>query len=135
MAFNVLCHLRFDMLGPDGPLPFSPPEATDPLVAPAVEFMLAGLPQMQRPELDATVTVPLVLELTGPGAVTVTVFPVDAPSGRLSVVRGAAGSTQISSTAIDFIAWATTRKRWRDYCTITGDASAAALFLDCLNIV
>jgi hypothetical protein len=93
--------------------------------------MLAGLPQMQGPELDATVTAPLVLELTGPGETTVTVLP-----GRpLSVVPGAAGSTQIISTAIDFIAWATTRRPWREHCDITGDASAARPFLDCLNIV
>jgi uncharacterized protein (TIGR03083 family) len=131
MAFNVLCHLRFDMLAPTGPLPFSLPAATGDLIAPAVEFMLAGLPQMQGPELDATVVDPLVLELTGPGATTVTVLP----GSPLSVVPGAAGSIQISSTAVDFIVWATTRKPWRDYCQITGDASAAALFLDCLNIV
>jgi uncharacterized protein (TIGR03083 family) len=131
MAFNVLCHTRFDMLAPDGPLPFTLPVLTDDLVAPAVEFMLAGLPQMQGPELDATVTAPLVLDLTGHGATTVTVLP-----GRpLMVATGAAGSTRISSAAVDFMAWATTRKRWREYCRITGGPAAAASFLDCLNII
>jgi uncharacterized protein (TIGR03083 family) len=131
MAFNVLCHLRFDMLAPDGPLPLPLPSPTDDLVAPAVDFMLAGLPQMQGSELDATVTEPLVLDLTGPGATTVTVLP----GQPLTVIPGAAGSTRISSTAIDFIAWATTRKRWRGYCHLTGDPSAATPFLDCLNII
>ncbi|MGV9704095.1 maleylpyruvate isomerase N-terminal domain-containing protein [Streptomyces sp. NPDC003483] len=82
MAFNVLCHLRRDLLAPDGPLPFTLPAETDALVAPAVEFMLAGLPQMQGPELTATVTEPLVLELTGPGATTVTVLPAVRQDGR-----------------------------------------------------
>jgi hypothetical protein len=46
MAF-ILCHLRYDMLAPGGPLAFTLPEPTDELVSPAVEFMLAGVPQMQ----------------------------------------------------------------------------------------
>jgi uncharacterized protein (TIGR03083 family) len=134
-AFNVFCHLRFDMLAPDGPLPFSVPEPTDELVAPAVEFMLAGLPQMQGPELDETVTEPLVLELTAPGAVTVTVLPADGPHGRLTVVPGSRGTTRIHSAAVDFIAWSTTRKPWRDFCKISGDPATATPFLDCLNII
>lgn len=134
-AFNVLCHLRFDMLAPDGPLPFTVGEPTDDLVAPAVEFMLAGLPQMQGPELDATVSEPVVLDLTAPGATTATVLPADGPNRRLSVVPGSHGATRIRSSAIDFIAWATTRKPWRGYCEITGDASVATPFLDCLNII
>ena len=134
-AFNVFCHLRFDMLAPHGPLPFTVAAPTDELVAPAVEFMLAGLPQMQGPELDATVSEPVVLDLTAPGATTATVLPADGPNRRLSVVAGSHGATRIQSSAVDFIAWGTTRKPWRDYCEITGDASAATPFLDCLNII
>jgi uncharacterized protein (TIGR03083 family) len=134
-AFNVFCHLRFDMLAPDGPLPFSVPEPTDDLVAPAVEFMLAGLPQMQGRELDATVSQPLVLDLTAPGATTATVLPAAGPDERLSIVSGSHGDTRIRSTAIDFIAWGTTRQPWRDFCEVTGDVSAATPFLDCLNII
>ncbi|MGW7528726.1 maleylpyruvate isomerase family mycothiol-dependent enzyme [Streptomyces sp. NPDC054783] len=136
MAFNVFCHLHNDMLAPDGPLPFTLPEPTDDLVAPAVGFMLAGLPQMQGPELTGTVGRPLVLDLTGPGATTVTILPPTAPDGQLTVAPGADdATTHVHSTALDFIAWATTRKPWRDHCRITGDASAAIPFLDCLNIV
>ena len=135
MAFNVFCHLRFDMLAPDGPLPFWVPEPTDDLVSPAVEFMLAGLPQMQGRELDATVSVPLVLELTAPGATTVTVLPADGPTSRLSVAPGSHGETRIQSAAVDFIAWGTTRKPWRAFCEITGDVSTATPFLECLNII
>lgn len=135
MAFNVFCHLRNDVLAPDGPLPYALPEPTHGQVAPAVEFMLAGIPQMQDPELTATVGAPLVLELTGLGGTTVTFLPADRPGRRLSVVPGANGSIRIRSTAIDFIAWGTTRKRWRDYCVVTGHESAATPFLDCLNII
>jgi uncharacterized protein (TIGR03083 family) len=135
MAFNVFCHLRNDMLEPDGPLHFTLPEATDGDVGPAVEFMLAGIPQMQGPELTATVTEPLVLELTGPGATTVTVLPAAADGKKLTVQPGAHGTTRIRSTALDFIKWGTKRKPWRDHCEVTGDADAAARFLDRLNIV
>ncbi|MCV7229817.1 maleylpyruvate isomerase N-terminal domain-containing protein [Mycolicibacterium komossense] len=135
MAFNVLCHLRYDMLAPDGPLPFTLPPPTDQQVSPAIGFMLAGLPQMQGPELDNTVTVPLSLELTGPGATTVTVHPARGSGTRLTLSPGDDGSTRIRSTALSFIAWGTTRKPWRPYCTISGDEPVAAAFLDCLNII
>jgi uncharacterized protein (TIGR03083 family) len=135
MAFNVFCHLRNDMLAPDGPLHFTVPEATDDDVGPAVEFMLAGLPQMQGPELTATVREPLVLELTGPGATTVTVSPPGKNGENLTVEPGANGTTRIRSTALDFIKWGTTRKPWREYCEVTGDEAGAARFLDRLNIV
>jgi uncharacterized protein (TIGR03083 family) len=135
MAFNVLCHLRYHLLAPEGPLPFTLPEPSDGLVAPAVEFMLAGLPQMQGHELDATVTEPLVLDLTGPGAMTVTILPADGRGGRLTVAPGAGGAVRIRSAATDFIAWGTTRKPWREHCEITGDPSAAEPFLDRLNII
>lgn len=135
MAFNVLCHLRYDMLAPRGPLPFTVAPPTDRLVAPAVEFMLAGLPQMQGRELDVTVTEPLVLDLTGPGSTTVTILPAEDMDGRLTVTPGAAGSTQIRSTATDFICWGTTRTPWREHCEITGDAAVAEPFLDRLDII
>jgi uncharacterized protein (TIGR03083 family) len=135
MAFNVFCHLRNDMLAPGGPLQITLPEPTDGEVGPAVEFMLAGLPQMQGPELTAVVDQPLVLELTGPGATTVTVLPAAKPGDRLAVLPGSDGTTNIRSTTLDFVNWATTRKPWRDYCEVTGDTAAAARFLDRLNIV
>ena len=147
MAFNVFCHLRNDMLAPDGPLPFIPPEPTDGEVGSAVEFMLAGLPQMQGPELTGTVEAPLVLELTGPGARTVTISPPAQGGDRLTVEpgepgekgeegeEGESGETRIRSSALDFIKWGTKRKPWRDYCEVTGDAGGAARFLDQLNIV
>lgn len=135
MAFNVFCHLRNDMLAPGGPLRISLPEPTDAEAGPAIEFMLAGLPQMQGPELTATVNRPLVLELTGVGAVTVTVFPATEDEDRLTVRPGAHGATRIRSTALDFVNWATTRNPWRDHCAVTGETADAVPFLDCLNIV
>ncbi|WP_458315742.1 maleylpyruvate isomerase N-terminal domain-containing protein [Mycolicibacterium brisbanense] len=135
MAFNVFCHTRYDVLAPDGPLPFGLPPPTDEQVGPAVEFMLAGVPQMQGFDLNPTVTVPLVLELTGPGTMTVTILPADRPDERLKIVAGGHGEVVIRSTAMAFIAWGTTRKPWRDYCSISGEAVSAIPFLDRLNII
>ncbi|MGA6152134.1 hypothetical protein ACPEIC_02260 [Stenotrophomonas sp. NPDC087984] len=73
--------------------------------------------------------------MTGPGATTVTILPATGPDGHLTVAPGADATTQVHSTAPDFIAWATTRKPWRDHCHITGDTSAATPFLDRLNII
>ncbi|MFG2946407.1 maleylpyruvate isomerase family mycothiol-dependent enzyme [Streptomyces adustus] len=136
MAFNVLCHLRYDLLAPAGPLPFELPPPTDDLVAPAVEFMLAGLPQMQGRELDVTVSEPLVLDLTGPGRTTVTVLPARGPDDHVTVVPGDDGAaTRVRSSASDFISWGTTRTSWRESCEITGDPSVAEPFLDRLDII
>ncbi|SEO57706.1 maleylpyruvate isomerase family mycothiol-dependent enzyme [Actinacidiphila rubida] len=137
MAFNVLCHLRYDLLAPDGPLAFPVPAPDDALVAPAVAFMLAGIPQMQGPELAAAVERPLVLELTGPGATTVTVRPAEDAGGPLTVEPGAAdgAAARVRSAATAFVAWGTTRTEWRDHCRISGDTAAAEPFLDRLDIV
>lgn len=73
MAFNVFCHLRNDMLAPDGPLPFTLPEPTDSQVAPPSTSCSPVSPdagtRTHRHRRWA-----LVLDLTGPGATTVTVF-------------------------------------------------------------
>lgn len=96
LAFDTFCHLRNDLLRPAGPLKLTLPEPDDQRVRPAVEWMLAGLPQMQRPGLAATVVAPITLELTGPGAATVTVLPADdgelltvAPGGAARFARAA----------------------------------------------
>jgi hypothetical protein len=97
--------------------------------------MIAGIPQMQGPELTETVDEPLVLELTGPGTTTVTVLPAADHDKLLTIKSGAAGVMRIRSTALDFVNWGTTRKPWRDYCEIEGNARSATRFLDKLNIV
>ncbi len=74
-AFDHYCHLYIDILSPEGPLPANLDEATDDMVRPGIEWMIAGMPQMQPTELAAVVTEPLELELTGPGGGTWTIQP------------------------------------------------------------
>ena len=84
---------------------------------------------------DADDTAPLVLELTGPGATTVTVQPATRPHTCLTIEAGTKETARIRSAATDFIVWGTTRKPWRDFCELTGDQAAAVGFLDCLDII
>ncbi|MFI1294381.1 maleylpyruvate isomerase family mycothiol-dependent enzyme [Streptomyces sp. NPDC020792] len=134
LAFDTFCHLRNDLLRPAGPLELDLPEPDDDRVRPAVEWMLAGLPQMQGPELTTTVVAPITLELDGPGATTVTVLPAEA-GGLLGVVPGDGGDVRVRSSATAFVRWGTTRDGWREHATVVGRAELATPFLDTLNII
>lgn len=134
LAFDTFCHIRHDLCAPRGPLTWSLSDPTDTQIRPAVEWMMAGLPQMQGPELDATVTVPITLDLTGPGASTWTVHPA-AAGQRLTVVEENAGRVVVTSAATDFMMWATRRTSWRTHCAIAGEHVAAEAFLSELNII
>jgi uncharacterized protein (TIGR03083 family) len=134
LAFDTFCHLRNDLLRPAGPLGFDLPEPDDDRVRPAVEWMLAGLPQMHGPELTATVVAPITLELDGPGATTVTVLPADA-GGLLGVVPGDGGAVRVHSSAVAFVRWGTTRDSWRAHATVEGRSELVTPFLDTLNII
>ena len=65
-TFDHYCHLRVDLLGPHGPIERELPPADDALIAPAVGWMIAGIPQMQ-PGLEQSLTGRLRLVLTGAG--------------------------------------------------------------------
>jgi uncharacterized protein (TIGR03083 family) len=131
-AFDHYCHLRVDLLKPTGPIARDVPAADDVLVAPAVGWMLTGIPQMQ-PGLEESLRGTIRLTLTGAGG------------GSWRIIREGAGITVVSdqgpadvtvtSGAHDFVLWGTKRISWRDACTVEGDAAVAESFLDALNIV
>ncbi len=131
-AFDHYCHLRVDLLAPTGPLDHTVVPVDDALLAPAVGWMLAGVPQMQ-PGLEQHLTGRLRLELTGPGGGAWDLvrdgdaIVVGAPSGEPDAT--------VTSDAHDFVLWGTVRMPWRQACTVAGDESVAATFLDALNIV
>lgn len=131
-AFDHYCHLRIDLLAPSGPIDRRVPDADDALVGPAVGWMLAGLPKMQ-PGLEATLTGPIRLSLTGPGGGSWRLVP---GAGTITVENGTGTAVaEVTSSAHDFVAWGTKRWPWRDHCTVSGDAAVAGRFLDALNIV
>jgi hypothetical protein len=133
-AFDVYCHLRIDVLAPHGPVERSLPPADRARLAPAIGWMLAGLPQMQGaafPMLDR----PITLELTGPAEGAWSIVPVG--GGVVVVEPGAAADSAatVMSSGHDFVLWGTKRVPWQDLATVDGDTELAACFLDALNIV
>jgi hypothetical protein len=124
-VFDAYCHLRNDLLAPYGPLDREPPAASGEVLAPAVEWMVAGWPQMcDLAFMDA----PVLVELVGEG-------------GGSFLIGGASASNDapratVTSTPDAFVRWGTQRRSWRDEgVTISGDQPFAARFLDATNII
>jgi uncharacterized protein (TIGR03083 family) len=133
-AFDHYCHLRVDLLQPGGPLARDVPAVDDALIAPAVGWMLAGLPQMQ-PELVASLTGSIRLALTGAGGGS---WRISGDGAAIAVTADADANpadVTVTSAAHDFVLWGTKRAAWREACTIDGDAAIAETFFDALNIV
>ena len=135
-AFDHYCHLYIDILAPEGPLVIEAELGTDDMIRPGIEWMIAGMPQMQAEELAAVVTHPLELELTGPGGGTWTVQPAG-DDGHITVPpRANLGATAtVTGTAHDFVSWGTKRSDWRSKCRIDGDEVYATSVLDVINII
>lgn len=79
---------------------------------------------------------PIGLRLTGDGGGAWRLEP--AEGGRLYVIAGSDddSATQITSAAINFPSWATTRTSWRSHeVNIAGDFEYAERFLDSINLV
>jgi hypothetical protein len=134
-VFDVHLHLRNDILGPAGPVYRPIPETPASTMSVVLEWMLAGMPQMCRETLY-WVTQPIALELTGPGGGTWSIAPGNGTT--LTVFRDddAPAHTRIVTSALDFEAWSTKRRRWQDYdVVLSGDTDVAARFCESLNIV
>lgn len=123
-AFDHYCHLRVDILKPIGPIDRPAPPSDELRLAPTIEWMLAGLPQMCEDALTKVVTAPVRIELTGLG-------------GR-SLTLGGDGdiAATIRSSTHDFVVWGTQRRPWRDYhVTIDGDTELGAAVADNINVI
>ena len=123
-AFDHYCHLRIDILRPTGPIDRPAPPSDELRLAPTIEWMLAGLPQMCEEALAKVVTAPVRIDITGPGAASITLGGDGDPAAT------------IRSTSRDFVIWGTQRRPWRDYdVTIEGDAELGAAVADNINII
>lgn len=134
-AFDHYCHLRIDLLAPGGPLTADLGPVSDEQLRPGIEWMIAGLPQMQPEEMRA-VTAPLVLALTGPGGGEWTLRPAGT-NGLITITEGSGADAvaTVTSSAHDFVSWGTRRSPWRDSCVLAGDAVYAVTVLDAINII
>jgi uncharacterized protein (TIGR03083 family) len=132
-AFDHYCHLRIDLLAPRGPIERAITAADATRIGPAVRWMITGMPQMQQ-NLGASLSAPIVLVLTGPGGGEWAI----SPSGSdIVVTEGASADSvaTVSSSGHDFVVWGTQRSNWREHCSVAGDESVVARFLDALNII
>lgn len=131
-AFDLYCHLRVDLLAPSGPVDLAVPAATDAQVAPAIGWMLTGLPQM-CPAVNGQLERPVGLRLTGTGAGEWTLHRGD---DGMQVEPGTAGAAAVvTSSAHDFVLWGTGRTDWRQCVTVSGDEALAARVLDAVDVV
>ena len=123
-AFDHYCHLRIDILQPTGPIDRPSPPSDELRLGPTIEWMLAGLPQMNEAELSKVVTAPVQIEITGPGS--------------RSITLGGDGdiAATIRSSSQDFVIWGTQRRPWRDFnVTIEGDTELGAAVADNINVI
>jgi uncharacterized protein (TIGR03083 family) len=134
--FDAYCHLRHDILRPNGSIDRPEPPRDEQRLRPTVEWMLAGLPWMCSEQL-AFMDRPLTLRLDGPGGGTWTVQPRAAGDERVSVVDGAdpASAAAVTSSDHDFVGWGTQRRPWSTMVSIDGDEGYAAKVLDGINII
>jgi hypothetical protein len=125
-AFDHYCHLHVDILKPTGPIDRPAPPSDELRLAPTIEWMLAGLPQMCEEALAKVVTAPVRIDITGPGA--------------RSLVLGGEGDGDVAATirssSHDFVIWGTQRRPWREFdVTIDGDAELGAAVADNINVI
>ncbi len=133
--FDGYCHLRNDILKPNGPIDRPEPPRDEKRLRPTLEWMVAGLPWMCASQL-AFVDRPIVLEVTGVGGGTWTIGP-GGDDGRVLVSEGATGdaAATVTTDSHDFVIWGTKRRPWRDLAQVSGDTGYAERVLDGIKII
>lgn len=133
-AFDLYCHLRVDVLAPEGPIERDVAPADDARTRPAVGWMLAGLPQMQG-DAFSFVDQPIALRLAGAGGGEWLIRPADERRVAVEPAEHGEAAVIVTSEADAFVIWGTKRANWRDHVELQGDQVLGARFLDTLNIV
>lgn len=124
-SFDHYTHIRADLLAPLGPLPYEAPPSDEVRLAAAMDWMVAGLPQMDADGL-ASIGAPVVLELTGPGGRTARFGPGDDDAPAVATV---------TTSTEDFVLWGTRRRSWRDLdVRLGGDTDVARRFCEAVHV-
>jgi uncharacterized protein (TIGR03083 family) len=134
-VFDTYCHLRNDILGPNGPIHRPEPPRDEIRLQPTIEWMLAGLPWMCAAQL-AFVHRPIKLALTGVGGGTWWIGPggeADRVLVSETLLDGAAAT--VTSDTHDFVIWGTRRRPWAQFTVTTGDGAYAGRVLDGIQII
>jgi uncharacterized protein (TIGR03083 family) len=133
LVFDHYCHLRHDLLRPNGPLDRPELPQDDLRLAPTMEWMLGGLPQMCA-DAFGIVDRPLNLVFAGAGGGAYALRP-GSPLVTITTGIEPHAVATCTSTAHDFVSWGTQRRNWRLSAELTGDANYAARILDSINVI
>jgi len=124
-TFDITTHLRYDIVKPRGPIEVNLRPLDERQLGPAVSWLLAGIPRMQR-KLPRDFAGPLSLDLTGPAGTRVTIR---SDGAAITVTPGAESASEpraiITSSTDDFLAWSTTRLPWQQLVSVEGDRDEA----------
>ena len=134
LAFDHFCHLRNDILRPNGPIERPSPPVDDLRVGAAVEWLIPGIPQMSPPALTKELDRPVALRLTGHGGGEWTMRP---GSNQVDIREGTSDdvAASVTSPATEFIIWATRRRPWRERdVSVEGDRDLAVRVLDAIHV-
>jgi hypothetical protein len=108
-TFDITTHLRCGIVKPRGPIEVNLRSLDERQLGPAVSWLVAGIPRMQR-KLPGEFAGPLGLNLTCPAGTRVAISS-DGPA--ITVTPGTDSTCEpraiITSSTDDFLAWSTTR--------------------------
>jgi hypothetical protein len=134
LAFDHLVHLLCDLFAPYGPVP--PTElSVGTAIDPAIDWMMAGLPQMCGAAVSAALTRPVGLTLSGATERSFRLEPAADETGLHVVETDDLPTEHVSTSATEFLRWATKRSAWRSVCETSGDRQVVASVLDAIAIV
>lgn len=135
VAFDHLVHLTCDLLLPHGPLAQRQVNIAI-AIDPAIDWMVAGLPNMCGGAVRRVLRGPLGLRLIGE---TERSFVIDrAPGGDDALVVTETVNLPpdtVTTAATDFLRWATARSDWRPTVTIVGSSERVFPVLDAIRII
>ena len=136
-VFDHYCHLRNDILKPNGPIERVIDLDDELRLGATMEWLISGLPQMAPDALRAAVTKPFVLDIAGPGGGAWTLLPAagDDQLVEMSDAPTKAAAATATTSSADFVVWGTHRRPWRDLeVVIEGDTDYAASVLDAIHV-
>lgn len=134
VAFDHLVHLTCDLLMPFGPLPATAVSLSE-AIDPAIDWMIAGLPQMNGDAVARALTRPVGLRLAGATERSFVLSRDTATSSVLVTETDDLPGDFAVTSATDFLRWATTRSGWRSTVTTSGNRTLIAAVLDAIDIV
>jgi hypothetical protein len=124
-------HINCDLAAPDGPLRCERLPSVEHLMAPAVDWIFAALPQQHEnvpPLMDA-----LRFDLTGPGGRQIFVLE---RAGRFVVAEEPPSTitATIHCSTENLLRWATRRASWEDLAEVYGDRDSAAAAISAIRV-